>query len=166
MFHEPPHERSFPTTAVVIAAVAIIILVVVLVGLGRRHGEVIDPSKPQAAAAYAANLAFSRIDMSASSNMAGGTSTYIDGHVQNNGPQTVTGITMQLSFPSDVGPAQLLTAPVQIIRIREPEVDTEPVSAAPIAPGKGADFRLIFETVGDQWNNKQPGMQAIAVSTK
>ena len=56
--------------------------------------------------------------------------------------------------------------PLSLIRTREPYVDTEPVSAAPIAPGGEADFRLIFENIGDNWNQQLPVMHAVQVSTK
>jgi hypothetical protein len=45
-------------------------------------------------------------------------------------------------------------------------VDTQPLSAAPLAPGAGADFRLIFEGVGDNWNQKAPTLEIVQVSTK
>jgi hypothetical protein len=45
-------------------------------------------------------------------------------------------------------------------------VDIEPVSAAPLSPGGEADFRLIMESVPDNWNTQTPGMRAIQVSVK
>ncbi len=164
---KPKEERSFPTTAVAIAAVAVVILVAVLVMLGRRHGPAFDPTKPQPPAPYANSLEISNIELSESTSLSGGKSTYIDGHVVNKGSQTVTGITVQVAFPNDSGmPPQRMIEPMQLVRIRQPEVDTQPVSAAPIAPGSGADFRMIFENVNDNWNNAAPTMTAIAVTTK
>ena len=40
------------------------------------------------------------------------------------------------------------------------------VSAAPVAPGAGADFRLIFEGVTDAWNQQPPALQVTGVSTR
>jgi hypothetical protein len=162
MFQEPPQERSFPTTAVAIAATAIVILVIVLVALGRRHGGAQNQNTLQPLAAYAPQLALSNLQMSESTSLSGGKSTYIDGHITNNGASTVTGITVQVVF-SGPQPPQLETAPLQIIRIRQPEVDTEPVSAAPLAPGAGADFRLIFEDVSPDWNQQTPQIRVIGV---
>ena len=98
MFNEPPRERSFPTTAVGIASVAVVILVLVLVMLGHRHG-----SSSAANAAYGPNLAISNIQMSESTSLSGGKSTYIDGHIANHGPATVTGVTVQVLFANDTG---------------------------------------------------------------
>ena len=167
MFAEPPRERGFPTTAVAIAGVAIVILVTVLVMLGRRHGAEPLPSAPQAAAAYAPNLALSNIQMSESTSLSGGKSTYIDGHIANRGPATVTAITAQVLFAIDPStPPQVMTVPLNLIRTREPYVDTEPVGAAPLAPAGEADFRLIFEGVSESWNGQQPEIRLVRVGTK
>ncbi|MDE1160388.1 MAG: DUF2393 family protein [Acidobacteriaceae bacterium] len=170
MFAKPnsrPEDRTFPTTAVAIAAVAVVILVAVLVLLGRRHGPAFDPSKPQPAAAYATNLEVTDLKMSQSDTMAGGKVLYLDGHVTNKGPQTVNGITVQVLFGNDANmPPEVKTEDMQIIRMREPEVDAVPVSMAPLAPGAGADFRLIVENVYDNWNQQLPKLTAIVVGTK
>jgi hypothetical protein len=168
MFSEGPKaERTFPLTAVAIAAVAIAILVTVLILLARRHGPAVDWTKPHLAAAYADNLEITNLQMSESTSLSGGKSTYIDGRLSNKGDKTVTGVLVQVGFPNDSGmPPQLEVAPIQLIRIREPEVDTQPLSAAPIPPGGSADFRLIFENVSDNWNEQQPQMVAVQVQTK
>ena len=51
-------------------------------------------------------------------------------------------------------------------RQRIPYVDIEPVSAAPLSPGGEADFRLILESVPDNWNMQTPGLRAIQVDVK
>jgi hypothetical protein len=63
-------------------------------------------------------------------------------------------------------PPQIQTVALNLIRTREPYVDTQPVSAAPIAPGGQADFRLIFENVQDNWNQKQPELHIVQVGTR
>jgi hypothetical protein len=166
MFAEPTPERSFPTTAVAIAGVAVVVLVGVLVMLGRR-GPVAQPNTLQPVDAYADNLQVSDVQMSESTSLSGGKSTYIDGHIANKGNKTVTGITVQVLFANDTGMApQIETVPLSLIRTREPYVDTEPVSAAPLAPGGEADFRMIFESIQDSWNQQTPVMHAVKVSTK
>jgi len=165
-FKETKPERSFPTTAVVIAAAAVIVLVVVLVLMGRKPAGP-PPNTLQPVAAYADHLEVSDIQMSESTSLSGGKSTYIDGHIANKGTATVTGVTVQVIFVNDVAmPPQIETVPLTLIRTRIPYVDTEPVSAAPLAPGGEADFRLIFESVPDNWNLHTPGLRAIQVSTR
>ena len=168
MFAEPPQEKRFPTTAVAIASAAIVILVAVLLLLGHRKGGAdTDASVPQAAAPYAQNVTLSNLQLSESESISGGKVTYVDGHLANHGPSTVTALTAQVSFPNDGGTApQMLVVPVNLIRMREPYIDTEPVSAAPLAPGGEADFRLIFEGVDPAWNNQPPAIRLIRVATK
>jgi hypothetical protein len=161
LFAEPTPERSFPTTAVAIAAVAIVLLVGLFVGLGMRSKPVADPHAMQPLAAYAASLKITDIAMSESTSISGGKSTYIDGRITNAGAATVTGVTVQAVFASDGGPAQIETVPLTLIRTREPYVDTQPVAAAPLAPGATAEFRLIFEGVGDAWNQQVPEIRVV-----
>ena len=160
LFREPPREKSFPTAAVSIAAVVVVIVLVALLVVGRRG------SGPGGGAAYAANLELTNLQPSQSESLSGGRSTYLDGHIVNHGNQTVTAATVQAVFGADGGTPQTLTAPVSIIRTRQPYVDTQPLSAAPLAPGAGADFRLIFEGVGDNWDQKTPTLQIVQVSAK
>jgi hypothetical protein len=164
LFREPPPEKSFPTAAVSIAAVVVVIAIVALVVAGRHRA---GPGGGAAGgAAYAANLELTNLQPSQSESLSGGRSTYLDGHIVNHGNQTVTGVTVQAVFGVDGGQPQTLTAPVSIIRTRQPYVDTQPLSAAPLAPGAGADFRLIFEGVSDSWDQKVPALQIVQVSTK
>ena len=166
LFTEPPKERSFPTTPVVLAVVAVLIVVAALLIVG-RHKTPTAPTTVQPQAAYASNLELSNLQPSESDSLSGVKSIYLDGHIVNHGGQTITGITVQALFANDAGqPPQVETVPLAIIRTRQPYVDTEPVSAAPLAPGGQADFRLIFEGVNDSWNEKTPAVHVIAVTTR
>lgn len=166
LFKEPSSARNFPTTAVIIAAVAITILVAALVLLGRRPEAGPPPNRILPAASYAENLLLSNLQMSESSSMSGGKQTYIEGHLANHGPSTVTGITVQVIFANDVRmPSQIETGPLNVIYMREPYVDTRPLSASPLAPGAGGDFRLIFDDVNDNWNQQLPQIQITRVTT-
>jgi hypothetical protein len=169
MFAEPAApERSFPTVPVAIAAVAVLILLAVLVAVGRRHGTTTGaPDTLRPLATYAPNLKISGLQMSESTSFSGGKSTFIDGHIANSGPATVTGVTVQVLFASDGGGApQLETVPLNLVRTRQPYVDVQPVSAAPLAPGAGGDFRLIFEGIRPEWNQQVPEIHVVEVATK
>jgi len=167
LFKEPAPARNFPTTAVIIAGVAITILVAVLVLLGRRPEAGPSPNRILPAAAYAPNLVLSNLQMSESSSMSGGKQTYVEGHIANHGPATVTGITVQVIFANDVRmPPQIETGPLNMIYMREPYVDTRPVSASPLAPGADGDFRLIFDDVNENWNQQLPQIHLTNVATR
>jgi hypothetical protein len=62
--------------------------------------------------------------------------------------------------------AQNETQPLKLIRIRQPYVDLEPVSAAPLGPGDGRDFRLIFDAVSPDWDGTYPEIRVLHVDTK
>lgn len=116
---------------------------------------------------YAANLGINGLVMSESSNLAGGKVTYLDGQITNKGNETVTGITVQVLFRNMAHEvAQNETEPLKIIRTRDPYIDVEPLSAAPLKPGATEDFRLIFDTVADDWDGAFPEIRVIHVDGK
>lgn len=162
---EPEQRNWLP---LVIAAVVVIVIAGAAVLLLER-GKSASSVTPISAApdAYAASLPISGLQMSESSNLAGGKVTYLDGHIANKGSRTVTGITVQVlfrTFAHEV--AQNETQPMKLIRMRDPYVDLEPVSAAPLAPGAEADFRLIFDTVSPDWDGAYPEVRVLHVETK
>jgi hypothetical protein len=55
---------------------------------------------------------------------------------------------------------------MNIIRTREPYSDVEPVSAAPLKPGDSADFRLIFDTVAQDWDGAFPEIRIVHVESR
>jgi len=147
----------------------VVLVVAAVVVLALEHGKHRATVTPISATpdAYAASLPMTGLAMSESSNLAGGKVTYLDGHIANTGNQTVTGITVQVlfrTFAHEV--AQNETQPLKLIRMRQPYIDLEPVSAAPLAPGAGADFRLIFDTVNPDWDGAYPEIRVIHVDTK
>jgi hypothetical protein len=116
---------------------------------------------------YAASLPITGLAMSEASNLTGGKATYLDGQIANTGSHTVTGITVQVLFRSYAHEvAQNLTMPLKFIRTREPYVDVEPVSAAPLKPGGQQDFRLIFDAVSGDWDGAYPEIRILHVETK
>jgi Protein of unknown function (DUF2393) len=161
-----PRERNWVPLAIA-AGVVIAVVVLLIVFLGR--GNTAPAATPISASLdpYAKNLVISNLQMSQSANLAGGNLTYIDGHIVNNGNQTVTGITAQVLFYGDAHQvAQNETQSLKVIRMRDPYIDTEPVSAAPLKPGNGQDFRLIFDTVAQDWDGAYPEIRIVHVDTK
>jgi hypothetical protein len=166
MFAEPTPEPSFPTAAVAIAATAVVILVAVLIILAHR-GKTASPNTILPLASYAPNLELSDVHLSDATTGSGGRLIYVEGHIANHGPSTVAGITVQLIFANDVKmPPQIETLPLNLIYMREPYVDTRPVSAAPLAPAAQGDFRLIFDDINDNWNQQPPQIHVTQVVTR
>jgi hypothetical protein len=164
---EPPKEpRSFLPWAIAGTVVGLVLLVLLITG---RQPTLSNPGGSGMAAAdpYAKYLALSNIKMSESSTMIGAKQTYIDGEITNNGSKTLTGVTVQVAwqdFTHQIG--QKNTMPLTLIRTRQPTIDIEQVSAAPIEPGQTREFHLIFDHVTQDWNQQYPEIRVIAVESK
>ncbi len=162
---KPPEGGGIPVMAWGVAGLAVLVVVAILVLAGRHKTAV--PTTIQPVAAYAANLPLTQLAMSESTSLSGGKSTFIDGHVQNTGGQTVAGITVQVVFRNDEAmPPQIETLPLSLIRTREPYIDTQPVSAASLKAGDERDFRLIFESIPANWNQQMPEIRIIQVDAR
>lgn len=169
LFAEPvTAKRRIPLLVMVIGGAVAAIALVLLLTMGRHQtAPATLPTREQPTAAYAANLQLTNLTMSESTSFSGGKETYVDGHIANTGMKTVAGMTVQVLFaPDGGGSPQLETVPVNLIRMRQPYIDTEPVSAAPLAPGAGADFRLIFDDVRPEWDQQPPTIRVIGVMAR
>lgn len=166
MFTPPPvKEGGMPLSAWVAAGGVVLAILVGLLLVGKKKGPIITGIQPPAA--YAINLPLTGLAMSESTSLSGGKSTFIDGHIRNAGPATVTGITVQVLFRNEEQmPPQVETLPLALVRTREPYVDTQPVSAAPLAPGEDREFRLIFESIPANWNMQMPDIHVVRVDLK
>jgi hypothetical protein len=149
------------------AVVVIAVLAMVVIVLERHKGTASVAPVSAAADAYAGSLPITGVAMSESGNLAGGKVTYLDGHIANNGNRTVTGITVQVLF-RDVAQevAQNESQQMKFIRTRDPYVDLEPVSAAPLKPRDERDFRLIFDAVTADWDGAYPQIRILRVQAK
>ncbi len=159
--------RDWKPVAIAIGVVALVLVVLLLIG--RRSSEQANPGGAGLAppAAYAASLPITDVQMSDSSNLSGGKVTYLDGTVSNRGSQTVRAVTVQVAFKDFTGLlAAKDTLPLNLIRFREPYVDTEPVGAEPINPGQSRPFRLIFDAVPQSWDGAYPEVRVIAVEAR
>jgi len=155
-----------PVSVWMIAGLVVLAAVVWLVFAGRKKVEA-PTNTVLPLAAYATNLPLTQLAMSESTSLAGGKSTFVDGHIKNTGGQTVTGVTVQVIFRNDEAmPPQVETAPLMLIRTREPYVDTQMVSVAPLKAGDEREFRLIFESIPTNWNYQMPEVHVVRVDTK
>lgn len=151
-----------------IAAAAVLIVAAIVVFMMER-GKGAATVTPISAAPdpYAASLSITNVVMSESSNLAGGKVTYIDGHITNTGNKTVSGVSAQVLFRNVANEvAQNETQTLKWIRTRDPYVDLEPVSAAPLKPGDSQDFRMIFDTVTPDWNGVYPEIRIVRIDAK
>jgi hypothetical protein len=163
---QPDDRNGFPVATWGIAALIALVVVGALIYLGRKKPAA-APNTLQPPAAYAASLPLTQFAMSEAANLSGGKLTYLDGHVTNTGNRTVTAATVQVVFQNDEAmPPQIDTVPLTLIRMKEPYVDTEPVSTDPLKPGDNREFRLTFETVPQNWNTQMPQVRVIGTEFK
>jgi hypothetical protein len=159
-------ERNWLPLAIAAGVVVVIAVAVILL---LEHGRKPVAVTPVSAAPdpYAVSLPVSGLKMSESANLAGGKVTYVDGHIANKGNRTVTGITVQVLFRDPAREVtQNETQPLKLIRTRDPYVDLEAVSAAPLQPGDERDFRLIFDAVSPDWDGAYPEIRIVGVVSK
>ena len=141
------------------AAVLLAIAVVALVTL-RRPVPALNAELP--VDAYAGALQIDNVQLSEATNGTGGKVTYIDGTITNTGRKVLTSATLQLAFRiSGGGQMERRTAPLTLIRTREPYVDLEPASSEPVKPSTSHDFRLIVESPPADWDEKAPEIRVV-----
>jgi hypothetical protein len=152
---------------VLAAGVVVLIAAAVILALEHGHKQVAVTPISAPPDPYAASLPISGLVMSESSNLAGGKVTYVDGHIKNTGTRTISAITIQVLFRDPAKEVtQNETQPLKLIRTRDPYVDLEPVSAAPLQSGDQRDFRLIFDAVSPDWDGAYPEIRILRVDSK
>ncbi|UWZ82542.1 DUF2393 domain-containing protein [Occallatibacter riparius] len=163
----PAEARERNWMPIIIAAGVVVLVVgIVIFVTSRNHNSQVAPVTA-AADPYAASLPVTNVQMSESANLAGGKVTYLDGHIANKGSKTVSGIMAQVLFRNYAHEvAQNESQPMMLIRTREPYIDTQPVSAAPLKPGDERDFRLSFDTVTPNWDGAYPEIRILRVQTQ
>lgn len=150
-------------TAIAAAAVLIVVAVIIVITQHGKNSATVAPvnAPPDS---YAVNLPITNLQMYQSSNMAGNKLLYLDGHLVNRGNRTVAGIAVQVLFRDPAREvAQNETQQMRVIRTRDPYVDLEPLSAAPLKPGDEHDFRLIFDRVTPDWDGAYPQLRILHV---
>jgi hypothetical protein len=171
LFGRRPTEREprSPLPWVISLVVALVIVLIGVVFTVTHRAQPVNPGGAGLAPPdpYAASLPIGNLQMSQAGSVAGAQSTYIDGQITNTGQKTVTAITVQVAFHGFENPiARKETMPLTLIRTRQPYVDTQPVAAAPIHPGETRDFRLIFDSLPQDWNQNYPEIRVIAVTAQ
>lgn len=162
MFTPAPKEKRPELVRIVLLVAAVLVVVFGAVALrSYLHEKDKKPETITALDAYASSLPLSNIAMSQAEH-GSIQSLYVDGQILNNGSRTVRNATVQVVFHGEDGSlVKLATQELPLIRIREPYVDLQPISADPIHPGEHKDFRLILDGVPDAWNQQPPEIRII-----
>lgn len=160
----PEPERTLSPRIWMLAAFAVL-LTLGIAAIATLHRASNADGRVHSTAAYASFLPITDVQLSEATNGTGGKATYVDGTIRNTGDKTLTAASVDVTFQvADGGQPHTESLPLALIRTREPYVDLQPISAAPIAPGQQRDFRLIFDSVPATWDVKVPAVRIVHVS--
>ena len=153
-------ERDGPPWGPIIAGIVIVVVIVVGVIIATRQ----EPAQHAAVDPYAANLQFSDLKMSTSENFAGGTVTYLDGKLTNNGDKTVIGVETEIVFKNALGEiVQKEDVPARVLQTSGPYPDTATLKSAPLRAHDSRPIRFTFEHISDDWNRAFPEIKIVHV---
>lgn len=159
----PTAEREESRLRPVLIGVVIVGIVVGLIVLVFRA----EAPKPVEPPAYAANLKFSDLKVSAAQNFVGATVSYLDGAVSNTADKTIIHAVVLVTFKDDMGQVvQREEMPVHVLRTGGPYDEAVDLSVSPLAPGQTKPFRLTFESISAQWNHSYPDLKITDVRVK
>ncbi len=157
-------ESETPWVPITIGAIIMVVAVVLLVVFSRSK-----PAGQGSVDPYAAKLVISDLKMSAAENFVGGTVSYLEGKITNNGDKPVLGAALEVTFRNSLGEVvQKETMPVRALQAHAVTGTAEmfDLRLAPLQPGKTIDFRLTFEHISDDWNREYPQVRVASVTTK
>ena len=159
----PTDERSglLPTIGVGVLIVVIVVAAFTFLSRGEHKG----PTPPPA---YSSKLVLSDLKLSAAENFVGGTVTYLDGKITNNGDKTVTRVIVEANFKNSLGQVvQRETLPIRVLKTTGPYPDVVDLSQAPLAPNQTRPFRLTVEgTLSADWNREYPELKVTQITLK
>lgn len=154
-------QRSLTGRTWAIAAFSVL-LILVLAVLATQRRTPDQPNVARPADAHAGQLVISGLELLEATNGTGGKAFYVDGSLRNMGQGSLVAATIQAKFTSADGKVlRRESLPLALVRTREPYVDLQPVSAAPVHAGEQRGFRLIFDAVPDGWDMKVPEVRIV-----
>ncbi len=155
----PEPERTMSPRIWLLAALAVLVALVVA-ALATVHHTAGATGEVRTPAPYAPQLHLSGLQVSEATNGTGGKSVYVDGILRNVGRETLIAADVQTTFQRMDGSAPYREVlPLMLVRTREPYVDLQPVSAAPLPPGTEREFQLILDAVPTAWDEKVPDVR-------
>jgi archaellum component FlaF (FlaF/FlaG flagellin family) len=147
-----------------IGLVAVLVVIGAIVAFTRNSGQTKQQINP-----YAAKLQISNAKVSAAENYVGGTVTYLDADITNNGDKTLEGADMNLVFKNTMNEiVQKETLPLHVLteNTMGGYPDLVDMSRSPITPGHTKTVRMTLEHVSADWNQAPPQMQLVDLKLK
>jgi len=123
------------------------------------------PAETNTNGPYLAKMQVSGVHMSRAQNLAGGSLTYIEGKITNNGDHKITAAREEVIFKNSLNEvAQKDVLTVNVLLRELPYADYGPIDQAPLTPGQTRDFRVVLEHVTADWNGQMPQVKVVSVS--
>jgi len=138
-------DRS--TAFLTVLAVVVLGIIAGVLGLVRRAASPAVPARPaltEDGKAYFPEIVVSGARMSAAQNFLGGTVTYLDAQIANQGTKTVRRLDLQLEFVDMLNQVVLRETAHAI------------TSRTPLKPGETRAFRVSFDHMPADWNQAPP----------
>ena len=157
-------EEKRNWTPFVIGGVALLAFVLALVIASRSPVSIAPQQNP-----YAGNLKLSDVKLSAAENYVGGTVTYLDVNITNDGNQTLTGAQMHAVFKNTMGQVvQTETLPLHVLVENQMAgyPDLVDLSRSPIGPGQTKTVRMTLDHISADWDNNPPEMELSGLKLK
>ena len=159
----PAAQRDFSRLIIVVAVVVVFGAALAAALLLRQPPKAVKTPSP-----YIAKLKLSGFHMSTAENFIGHKVSYLEGSISNTGDKTVTRILVEVNFEDSMEQVAQREddVPLRIMIPNEAYADPVDLSAAPLAPGQSANYRLAFDSISAQWNRQYPDITVTDVAVK
>lgn len=151
-------------TPFVVGLVVVLLVLGAVVAITRHAGQTKQQIDP-----YVAKLQISNAKVSAAENYVGGTVTYLDADITNNGDKNLVGADMNLVFRNTLDEVvQKETMPLHVLVENQMGgyPDLVDMSRSPITPGHTKTVRMTLEHISADWNQAAPQMQLVNLNLK
>jgi hypothetical protein len=158
----PDQKRNW--VPLLVGVVAVVVALAAILYFGRRQA-----STGLQASEYAQQLKLSDIKLSAAENYMGGTVTYLDFRITNNGDKTLVGADVYAELKNTMGQiVQKETLPLHVLVENQLAgyPDLVDMSRAPIGPGQTKTVRVTVEHISADWDQSYPQMQLVNLKLK
>lgn len=161
---QPADEQQRNWVPIVIGLVLVILIVAGIALISRNRGDVASELHP-----YSENLQVGDVNLSAADNFVGGTVTYLDIVLTNNGNKSVTGGQVELTLRNELNEVvQKETVPIHVLQPNQlgGYPDLVDLSASPLGPGQTKTIRVTLEHVSTDWNRSRPELRYLNLRLK
>jgi hypothetical protein len=161
-FSAPPPEPEGRNWTPIIGGVALVLVIIAAFTLWGRWSRSNSANQGDP---YLNSVQLSDLHMATAENFGGGTVTYIEGTITNNGNAKVTGASAQVTFRNSLAEiSQREKLPVTVLVSSTPYRDYGTLDRSPLGPGQSRDFRITLENVTADWDGQIPQVKVVSVN--